>query len=171
MILVLDNFLSDTECQFWRDYCVYANNNETMEVGLKSDKPMHRVDRNYYTVRSPFSFMDKVIKVVEEKWQEKFYFQHQSYGHIMHYKIPGQGLQWHAEPNIAKVSVSINLSPEHEYEGAEFEIKDHNIKLPLGSAIFYESNLQHRVTPLISGHKKSFVMWLPNEKIGKKRLK
>jgi len=147
---------------------MFAKNNDTVEVGLVTDKPIHRVNRNYYTVRSYFTFMDRIKRLAEKYWEKELYFQRDSYGHIMHYKVPGQGLQWHAEPNIATVSVSINLSPDSEYEGADFEIKGHDVELPEGAAVFYSSNLMHRVTPLISGHKKSFVVWLPTKEQRKK---
>jgi len=160
MVLIISSFLSKKECQFWKDYCVYANNNDTLEVGLKTAGEHKKVNRNYYTIRTPFKFMDEVKKIAEKNWKQKLNFQQNSYGHIMHYRKIGQGLEWHAEPKISTVSVSINLSNKDEYKGAEFEIKGHKLDLKQGDAIFYDSSLLHRVTPLLHGHKKSLVMWL-----------
>ena len=70
-------------------------------------------------------------------------------------------MRWHAEPNISTVSVSINIS--EEYEGAELQFRQEDLQLPYKSAVFYDSNLQHRVSPLTSGEKMSIVMWLPNK--------
>lgn len=142
---------------------MFAKNNDTLEVGLTTDKVLNKVDRNYYTVRSYFKFMDRAMRIAKKHWKKDLYYQKASYGHIMHYKKIGQGLEWHAEPNISTVSVSINLSPYSEYKGAEFEIKGHDVRLPEGAAVFYSSNLLHRVTPLESGHKKSFVLWMPTK--------
>lgn len=164
MIVVINNFFTESMCNFFSSYCNYASNNDTLEVNLVTGKKNEKVDRNYYTLRSHYKFMDEVRKVAIDNWKQQLYFQHQVFGHIMHYHSPGQGLKWHAEPNIATVSVSINLSDEEDYNGAEFEIKGSNIELPKGAAIFYDSKLMHRVTPLVSGEKKSLVMWLQNDK-------
>ena len=163
MIMVISNFFTEQQVTFFRSYCDFASNNDSLEVNLVTGKKNEKVDRNYYTLRSHYKFMDEVKKLSEKEFKTKLYFQNKTYGHIMHYHTPGQGLKWHAEPNIATVSVSINLSQEDEYEGAEFEIKGEQISLPYKSAIFYPSSRMHRVTPLIKGQKKSLVMWLQNE--------
>ena len=81
----------------------------------------------------------------------------------MHYFGKSKGLEEHAEPNISTVSCSINLSMDHEYTGAKFEIKDANVKLPYRAAVFYDSSLLHSVSPLVSGEKLSMVVWLPGK--------
>ena len=166
MVLIIPKFFGKQECQFWKDYCMFASKNKTLEVGLKTggkDK-MNHVDRNYYTVRSHFTFMDKLKETAEKHWEQKLYYSKRSYAHLMHYKEEGQGLEWHAEPGISTVSVSINLSSSDEYEGADFEIKEHDFDLKQGDAVFYSSGLLHQVTPLSKGHKKSFVLWLKSKK-------
>lgn len=164
MIMIISNFFGESQANFFRAYCDYASNNDSLEVNLVKDKKSHMVDRNYYTLRSHYKFMDEVKQISEKEYKKKLYFfKNSAFGHIMHYHTPGQGLEWHAEPNIATVSVSINLSKDHEYEGAEFQIKDEQIHLPYKAAVFYNSAAMHRVTPLKSGQKKSLVMWLQNE--------
>lgn len=164
MIVIINNFFTDSMCNFFSSYCNYASNNDSLEVNLVTGKKNEKVDRNYYTLRSHYKFMDEVREIAIKNWKQQVYFQNKVYGHIMHYHSPGQGLKWHAEPNIATVSVSINLSHEDDYEGADFQIKGSNFELPRGAAIFYDSNLMHRVTPLLKGQKKSLVMWLQNDK-------
>jgi len=137
MIMVISNFFTEEQVTFFRSYCDFASNNDSLEVNLVTGKKNEKVDRNYYTLRSHYKFMDEVKKLSEKEFK--------------------------TEPNIATVSVSINLSQEDEYEGAEFEIKGEQISLPYKSAIFYPSSRMHRVTPLIKGQKKSLVMWLQNE--------
>lgn len=165
MILRISNFLTEAEASFWRKYCNYAIKNPTIEVGLKvgTDRKQTAVDRNYYSVREEFHWMRKAKKIAEREFKEKLFYQKHSYCHIMHYHKVGQGLEWHAEPNIATVSVSINISPIWDYTGANLELKNYNEPLNYLDAIFYPSSHQHRVTDLKSGVKKSLVMWLPNE--------
>jgi len=172
MVLICSHFLTEKECQFWKDYCLFAAPNNTKEVGLvRSDKLLHRVDRKYYTIRDKFGFMERVKDLAQERWNRKLFYSYNNYGHIMHYCKQGQGLEWHNEPTIATVSVSINLSSEDEYKGADFEIRGHKFKLNQGDAVFYDSKLLHRVAPLLEGHKKSFVMWLCNRKQAQRAAK
>ena len=65
------------------------------------------------------------------------------------------------EPPVRKISMTLILSPEHEFEGGGLEIyKPGNIIKPKqGHAIFFASFIRHRVTPVIRGNRKSLVMW------------
>ena len=163
MIMTISNFFTEDQANFFRSYCDHASNNDSLEVNLVSGEKNEKVDRNYYTLRSHYKFMNEVKQISEKEFGNKLYYQQKVYGHIMHYHTPGQGLRWHAEPNIATISVSVNISKDHEYEGAEFQIRGEQIHLPYKSAIFYASDRVHRVTPLKSGEKKSLVMWLQNK--------
>ena len=79
------------------------------------------------------------------------------------------------EPNshgkIRKLSVTVSLSDETEYEGGDFEFDFRNndkganqplickeIK-PKGSIVVFPSFVWHRVKPVISGTRYSLVMW------------
>ena len=77
--------------------------------------------------------------------------------------------EWHVdndvnfehEPPVRKISMTCLLSPESEFEGGDLELgKPGNIaKLKQGHAIFFASFINHRVTPVIKGNRKSLVMW------------
>ena len=77
--------------------------------------------------------------------------------------------QWHMDidvvgkhqPPIRKISMTLLLSPENEFEGGELEFmsKGKTAKLKQGQAIFFASWLQHRVKPVTRGERKSLVMW------------
>jgi PKHD-type hydroxylase len=77
--------------------------------------------------------------------------------------------EWHVdndvsfthEPPVRKISMTCLLSPESEFEGGDLELgKPGNVaKLKQGHAIFFASFLNHRVTPVIKGNRKSLVMW------------
>lgn len=166
MIITIQNFISHEEVAFWRHYVKFATMNPSSEVTLKKvvgDKEtLTKVDRRYYSINSHFPLFSEVKRVAEENWKQKLKYS-SSYGQIMHYFGKSKGLEEHAEPNISTVSCSINLSMEHEYTGAKFEIKDANVKLPYRAAVFYDSSLLHSVSPLVSGEKLSMVVWLPGK--------
>ena len=77
--------------------------------------------------------------------------------------------EWHVdndtnfahEPPVRKISMTCLLSPESEFEGGDLELMDENkvAKLKQGHAIFFASFINHRVTPVIRGNRKSLVMW------------
>jgi PKHD-type hydroxylase len=77
---------------------------------------------------------------------------------------------WHVDsaPSgkyVRKLSMSILLNKPYEFEGGELQIKivsDQPIILEQkrGRAWFFPSNTLHRVTPIISGIRKSLVLWI-----------
>jgi PKHD-type hydroxylase len=89
-------------------------------------------------------------------------------GQFTHYPTGGF-YEWHMDNDIAgkhqppvrKISMTLLLSPENEFEGGELEFmsKGKRAKLKQGQAIFFASWLQHRVKPVTKGERKSLVMW------------
>ena len=89
-------------------------------------------------------------------------------GQFTHYPTGGF-YQWHMDndvtgikqPPVRKISMTLLLSPENEFEGGELEFmsKGKSAKLKQGQAIFFASWLQHRVKPVTRGERKSLVMW------------
>ena len=65
------------------------------------------------------------------------------------------------EPPVRKISMTLLLSPESEFEGGDLELQSEGkiAKLKQGQAIFFASFIRHRVTPVIKGNRKSLVMW------------
>ena len=65
------------------------------------------------------------------------------------------------EPPVRKISMTLLLSPESEFEGGDLELMSEGkiAKLKQGHAIFFASFIRHRVTPVIKGNRKSLVMW------------
>ena len=65
------------------------------------------------------------------------------------------------EPPVRKISMTLLLSPENEFEGGDLELikEGKATKLKQGHAIFFASFIRHRVTPVIRGNRKSLVMW------------
>ena len=76
---------------------------------------------------------------------------------------------WHAdndvncahEPPVRKISMTLLLSPESEFEGGDLELMAESkvAKIKQGHAVFFASFIRHRVKPVIRGTRKSLVMW------------
>ena len=84
----------------------------------------------------------------------------------------GQFYEWHTdtrtnmkeEPPVRKLSMTLLLNDPSEFEGGDLEIANETL-LPMkqGYATIFASFLQHRVTPITKGVRKSLVMWFGGE--------
>ena len=95
---------------------------------------------------------------------------------ILKYRKGGQ-YEWHIDYGVCwhpgldrKLSISIQLSNESQYEGGELEIKDwrgDNIPAPkrLGSAIVFDSKVTHRAKPVTEGERIVLVGWASGPKL------
>jgi PKHD-type hydroxylase len=66
------------------------------------------------------------------------------------------------EPPVRKISMTILLSPQHEFEGGDLEFLSEGNKPPQliqGQAIFFCSLIRHRVAKVKKGMRRSLVMW------------
>ena len=65
------------------------------------------------------------------------------------------------EPPVRKISMTLLLSPESQFEGGDLEISapGKSAKLKQGHAIIFASFLNHRVKPVTRGVRQSLVMW------------
>ena len=69
------------------------------------------------------------------------------------------------EPPIRKISMTVLLSPEHQFEGGDLELMAPGKRAPLkqGHAIIFASFINHRVAPVTRGVRQSLVMWFGGE--------
>jgi|TARA_B100001093_G_C26858955_1_gene1028902 PKHD-type hydroxylase len=91
----------------------------------------------------------------------------------------GQHYTWHMDSDFAplevvksriaydrKLSVTIQLTHEDNYDGGDLEIFERELNLPKhlvrqqGTVIIFPSFIQHRVTPVTSGIRHSLVTWI-----------
>ena len=66
------------------------------------------------------------------------------------------------EPPVRKISMTILLSPQHEFEGGDLEFMTQGNKPPQllqGQAIFFCSMVRHRGSKVKKGIRRSLVMW------------
>ena len=65
------------------------------------------------------------------------------------------------EPPVRKISMTLLLSPESQFEGGDLELMAKGKRVPLkqGHAIIFASFLHHRVAPITRGIRQSLVMW------------
>ena len=69
------------------------------------------------------------------------------------------------EPPVRKISMTVLLSPENQFEGGDLELmaSGKRVNLKQGHAIIFASFLTHRVAPVTRGVRQSLVMWFGGE--------
>ena len=123
----------------------------------------------------PFSKMTDMYKDIERIMKttngNHFGFDGMEINELAQYtEYPEGGFyDWHVdndvnmqhEPPVRKISMTLLLSPESEFEGGDLELMSEGkiAKLKQGHAVFFASFIRHRVTPVIKGNRKSLVMW------------
>ena len=84
----------------------------------------------------------------------------------------GQFYHWHTdstidmdiEPPVRKLSMTLLLNDSSEFEGGNLEIAGKKMSpMKQGHAAIFASFLQHRVTPVTKGVRKSLVVWFNGE--------
>ena len=123
----------------------------------------------------PFSKMPEMYKDIEKIMKQTngnhFGFDGMTITEMAQYtEYPEGGFyDWHVdndvncanEPPVRKISMTILLSPENEFEGGDLELvkEGQSAKIKQGQAIFFASFIRHRVAPVTKGNRKSLVMW------------
>lgn len=76
---------------------------------------------------------------------------------------------WHMDlgglaSSTRKLSVSVQLSDEDEYEGGDLQLMIHRTVIPVvrkqGAIIIFPSFLLHRVKPVLTGIRRSLILWI-----------
>ena len=123
----------------------------------------------------PFSKMTDMYKDIDKIMQatngNHFGFDGMTINEMAQYtEYPEGGFyEWHVdndvncqhEPPVRKISMTLLLSPESEFEGGDLELMSEGkvAKIKQGHAVFFASFIRHRVKPVIRGRRQSLVMW------------
>ena len=150
------------------------------DAGVGNDKGTKggHVDTNTRTSHIswiPFSKMDNMYKDIDKIMQatnrNHFGFDGMTINEMAQYtEYPEGGFyEWHVdndvnmqyEPPVRKISMTLLLSPESEFEGGDLELMSEGkvAKIKQGHAVFFASFIRHRVKPVTRGRRQSLVMW------------
>jgi len=150
------------------------------DASVGSDKGFKDGELNTKTRTShiswiPFKKMTHMYKDIERMMKttngNHFGFDGMQINELAQYtEYPEGGFyEWHTdndvnmqyEPPVRKISMTLLLSPESEFEGGDLELMSEGkiAKLKQGHAVFFASFIRHRVKPVIRGRRQSLVMW------------
>ena len=95
------------------------------------------------------------------------------HGEALQYTVYNEGdyFDWHYDDpridgnhNIRKLSFTLQLTEQDEYEGGDLEFddlgEDFSAPRQRGTIIFFDSRLKHRVTKVTSGTRRALVGWI-----------
>ena len=113
----------------------------------KLEQVMHQTNRNHFG----FEGMQLTELAQYTEYPEGGYYQwHQD-----------NDVNMEKEPPVRKISMTLLLSHENEFEGGELELISPGKKASVkqGHAVFFASFISHRVAPVTRGLRKSLVVW------------
>ena len=162
------------------DYMSHSPDYEFIQAGVcGTDDPEEVLKSRRTTITSVNNetfVVQEMEKALREVNDEFFHFPltgWQCGTQATYYTNAGDKYDWHRdgdgepeeETGCRRLSISLVLSDPEDYEGGEFEIKDHlgnidSLKPAWGTAIIFPSTSIHRVKPIISGERISFVNWM-----------
>jgi PKHD-type hydroxylase len=113
---------------------------------------------------------DMIVEANEQMWGFDLTSMREQIQYTEYYEGGGH-YTWHMDCGIGiqnqrKVSVTVQLSGEDEYEGGDLEFNvGKNMVAPRGkgNVVIFPSFYLHRVTPVTKGTRKSFVLWVGGE--------
>jgi len=159
----------------------HQQKSEEAKVGHKDGKDGK--DGNYDTKKRittiswiPFKALPDMYKIIERTMKQvngnHFGYEGMTITELAQFtEYPKGGFyDWHMdaevncmyEPPVRKISMTILLSPQEEFEGGDLEFMTAGNKPPQllqGQAIFFCSLLRHRVNKVKKGIRRSLVMW------------
>ena len=137
----------DTKTRISHISWIPFNQPDSIPMYKKLEDIMHKTNRRH------FGFQDMAINEqaqYTEYPEGGFYDWHMDCDLVMKH-----------EPPVRKISMTLVLSPESEFEGGDLEVMSEGkvAKLKQGQIVFFASFVRHRVKPVIKGNRKSLVMW------------
>ena len=114
---------------------------------------------------------DMIVEANNVMWKFDLSTMNEQIQYTEYYGSNEGGYEWHMDcgekiQNQRKISVTVQLSDSNEYEGGDLEFnigRKLTAQRGIGTAVIFPSFYLHRVTPVTSGIRKSFVLWVGGE--------
>ena len=156
----------------------HQQKSEEAKVGTKEGKQGAYDTKKRITTISwiPFKAIPDLYRIIEKTMKQvngnHFGYEGMTITEVAQFtEYPKGGFyDWHMdaevncqyEPPVRKISMTILLSPQHEFEGGDLEFLTEGNKpsqLVQGQAIYFCSLIRHRVAKIKKGRRRSLVMW------------
>jgi PKHD-type hydroxylase len=176
-----DNFFSESDLKNIELYCTSVGT-EKSKVVSPNDGEVNESIRNsevklHYINRDNEWLFDKLLTVAGLVNDNFYRFDLLGFDHFQYTEYNGSGTKYdyhtdmlfgnnipHGMELCRKLSFSLILSDTTEFEGGDFEIQlgsrtSDKLEQKRGRVLAFPSYILHRVTPIVSGNRKSIVFW------------
>jgi PKHD-type hydroxylase len=177
--ITMNGLIDDSTIELIKKYCdSQGTSSSTLGHGTQNTE-IRLCDTRFHYINNESDWIFDILEYIANTVNDK-YFQFNLIGfdrfQYTVYNQPGAHYTYHSDmafgPVVAdelktprKLSFSLILSDNSEYQGGDFEVVSNDVKTPIiipqqkGQVIAFPSYITHRVTPLISGVRKSIVVW------------
>ena len=171
-----DPIFSPAQCQNIIDMG-HQQKKEEAKVGTDTKDSKYDTKKRITTISwIPFKALPEMYAIIERSMKQvngnHFGYEGMTITELAQFtEYPKGGFyDWHMdadvncqfEPPVRKISMTILLSPQNEFEGGDLEFMAEGNKPPQllqGQAIFFCSMIRHRVIKVKKGMRRSLVMW------------
>ena len=171
-----DPIFSPAQCQNIIDMG-HQQKKEEAKVGTDTKDSKYDTKKRITTISwIPFKALPEMYAIIERSMKQvngnHFGYEGMTITELAQFtEYPKGGFyDWHMdadvncqfEPPVRKISMTILLSPQNEFEGGDLEFMTEGNKPPQllqGQAIFFCSMIRHRVIKVKKGMRRSLVMW------------
>ena len=148
---------------------IYREGRIQEEISFKTNKLIR--DVNVWVIHEDHSWLDALLVEAAVEANGELDFDLSGVierPQLLEYKSPSHGYDWHldigrGDSSTRKISISIALNPDSEYEGGElcmFSRGETSIKLTQGLIAAFPSFMPHRVRPVTVGTRWALVCWI-----------
>ena len=175
-----DGYFTDGEIDDIRNYCVTTTATTTAStIGATVPHKSVRLSKTaFYEPNNDNAWIyGKLLNLVETINDSFFQYDLQGFDTFQYteYSETGSHYDFHTDMMFGrnvpismviprKLSISLMLSDPSEYTGGDFEILSGKtpakMAQPKGRAIAFPSYMMHRVTPIVTGVRRSLVVWV-----------
>jgi PKHD-type hydroxylase len=177
--ITMNGLIDDSTIELIKKYCdSQGTSSSTLGHGTQNTE-IRLCDTRVHYINDESDWIFDILEYIANTVNDK-YFQFDLIGfdrfQYTVYNQPGAHYTYHSDmafgPVVAdelktprKLSFSLILSDNSEYQGGDFEVVSNDVKTPIiipqqkGQVIAFPSYITHRITPLISGVRKSIVVW------------
>ena len=176
-----DNFFSESDLQNIELYCKSVGT-ENSKIASTEDGEVNESIRNsevklHYVNRDNEWLFDKLLTVAGLINDNFYRFDLLGFDHFQYTEYNGLGTKYDYHTDMLfgnnlppgmemsrKLSFSLILSDTSEFQGGDFEIQlgsrtSDKLEQKRGRILAFPSYILHRVTPIVSGSRKSIVFW------------
>lgn len=175
-----DNLFSETDLQKMDEYCKLHGTQQSQIStlsGVDIDNSVRNSEINIHSINTDNQWLfDRLLAVTGLINDTFFNYDLLGFDHFQYTEYNGAGTKYDYHTDMIfgthnpvgmevprKLSFSLILSDSSEYEGGDFELLyarlPEKIEQKRGRILAFPSYVVHRVTPIISGSRRSIVFW------------